>query len=42
METQVLSDHDLSQDVTAEAMSFSRDLFRTVTATVVHMIVRSV
>ena len=42
METQVLLDHNLSQDVTAEAMSFFRDLFGTVTATGVQMIVRSV
>ena len=41
-ETQVLLDHDLSQDVTAEAMSFFGNLFGTVTATGVQMIVRSV
>ena len=42
METQVLLDHDLSRDVTAEAMSFFGDLFGTVTATGAQMIVRSV
>ena len=36
-ETQVLLDHDLSRDVTAEAMSFFGDLFGTVTATGVQM-----
>ena len=42
METQALLDHHLSQDVTAEATSFFRDRFGTVTATGIQMIIRSV
>ena len=42
IETQVLLDDDLSREVTAEAISFLGDLFGTVTATGVEMLVRSV
>ena len=42
METQVLLDHDLSREVTAEAISSLGDLFGTISATGVQMIVRSV
>ena len=41
-ETQALLDHHLSRDVTVEALSFVGDLFGTVTATGIQMIVRSV